>query len=321
MFRSRKSPGLWAVTLLAFVFALVVPCTAALAGPAAKAFDIIEITDFHGTLEDTGGNPVAAVMAKNIKDIVDGNPERTLLVSGGDNYQGSAVSNLLKGEPVMNVLNNIGVEVSALGNDFLAAGGDRFDICRTVDFSGTHILLREALAENIRQAGHISAQIEGRIRNVLNADPEQITRAEFASLLAHALGLAGNESAAGFSDVFPGQEFAEAIGVAAQAGLVNGYEDGSFRPNHPISREEITVIAIRTVEVAGFTAEVSDVNAAVARFNDGEDISGWARIPVAAAVEAGIVRGRETGDFDPSEHATRAEAAAILERTLLYINS
>ncbi|HOV79585.1 MAG TPA: S-layer homology domain-containing protein, partial [Bacillota bacterium] len=203
-------------------------------------------------------------------------------------------------------------------NDYLAAGGDGFSVCKTVKFSDTHILLRDALAENIRQTGHITAKIEGRIKNVQNAG--YITRAEFAGLLTRALDLAGDESAAGFSDVFPGQQFADVVGAAAKAGLVCGYEDGSFRPGYPVSREEMTVMAVRAVRAAGFTAEASNVNAAIARFYDQDEISGWARIPVAAAVEAGIVCGRESDYFDPSGHVTRAEAAAVLERALGYIN-
>jgi len=205
-------------------------------------------------------------------------------------------------------------------NDFVAGCGDGFDVCKTVVFSGTHILFRDALAENIRQAGHITGQIEGRIKNVQNAGPEQITRAEFAGLMVRALGLTADESVAGFSDVFSGQRFAGMVGAAAKAGLVCGYEDGAFRPDHLVSREEMAVMAIRAVRAAGFTAEAFDVNAAIAGFNDGDEISGWARVSVATAVEAGIVRGREAGGFDPSGHATRAEAAAVLERTLEYIN-
>lgn len=117
MFISRKSPRLLsAITLLAFIFALAMPCITAFAATGDKVFDIIEITDFHGTLEDNKGNPVAAVMAKNIKNIVNGNPGRTLIVSGGDNYQGAVLSNLLKGAPVMSAFNSIGVAVSELGN-------------------------------------------------------------------------------------------------------------------------------------------------------------------------------------------------------------
>ncbi|MFA4886448.1 MAG: 5'-nucleotidase C-terminal domain-containing protein, partial [Desulfotomaculaceae bacterium] len=105
-----------AITLLMFAFVLVMPCITAFAASGDKVFDIIEITDFHGTLEDTKGCPVAAVMAQNIKDIVNGNSGRALIVSCGDNYQGSVLSNMLRGVPVMSAFNDIGVGVSGLGN-------------------------------------------------------------------------------------------------------------------------------------------------------------------------------------------------------------
>ncbi len=114
---SKKYPKLFsAITIAAFVLNLFMPGISAFAATGDKVFDIIEITDFHGTLEDTKGSPVAAVMAKNIKDIVNGNSGRTLIVSCGDNYQGSVLSNMLRGVPVMSAFNNIGVEVSGLGN-------------------------------------------------------------------------------------------------------------------------------------------------------------------------------------------------------------
>jgi 2',3'-cyclic-nucleotide 2'-phosphodiesterase/3'-nucleotidase len=678
MFIPRKSPRLISViTLLVFIFALVIPFSTAFAAPGAKTFDIIEITDFHGALEDTKGNPVAAVMAKNIKDIVNGNPDRTLIVSCGDNYQGSAASNLLRGVPVMNVFNSIGVAVSGLGNhefdwgldtltksditnypiicsnlfykdtyrrvfdpyeifvkdgvkiavvgaitedlptlvledyvkdydvgsivdnvkqaaqdarangaqivvallhagdnydnqtgpvfdvcnqlggaegvidavlgghthnlvnttaangtpvaiancsgkgfidlkitrqtdgtltfnssyladdttstvfpygykasapvveqavadivnaaeiqvspiasqklgtadtsltitqvdspwgeslagnwscdvmkakanadfafinngalridipqgdismgtlyvflpfdntimttdmtgaqiktlleqavgdgglgiqtaglrfaynpgmpsgsrvlsickidgtpvnmkdtsktyrvatnDFLAGGGDGFTVFKTVTSFDTHIPFRDALVENI-QTGHISAQIQGRIKNVQNIHQDgHVTRAEFASMLARDLGLTQDDSAAKFSDVFPGQWFAGAVGAIFKACLVSGYEDGTFRPDDPVSREEMASIAARTIKAAGFTAEVSDVNAAISRFNDPDEISGWAKTSVAAAVEAGIICGRDSGDFAPYDNATLTEAVDILGRTLNYI--
>lgn len=105
-----------AIIVLTLVFILALPGITGLAAPGDKVFDIIEITDFHGTLEDTDGHPVAAVLAKNINEIKQANPDRTLILSGGDNYQGSAVSNLLKGVPVMYVFNSMGVAASALGN-------------------------------------------------------------------------------------------------------------------------------------------------------------------------------------------------------------
>ena len=678
MLIKKKFPVLLVVCLIAFISAFLVPCGFTLAADGDKVFDIIEITDFHGMLEDTKGNPVAAVMARNIKEIVYSNPERTLIVSGGDNYQGTVLSNMLKGEPVMHFFNNIGVAVSALGNhefdwgpdtvtapgianypiicsnlfykgtsknvfepyaifekdgmkiafvgavteelpnvvlpdhikdyevgnivenvrqaardarekgaqivialihagdnndsrtgpvfdvanqagdvidavlgghthtlvnttaangtpvaiagsygrgfidmkitrhedgsldfntqyiacdtdntvfpygykaqspvvdqsvndivetakikvgsvasqelgetdtglsttqadfpwgesaagnwvcdvikekagadiafmnngalqidipqgaitlgtlyaftpfdntimtaemtgpqikrileqavgdggkgiqvsglkftydpgepsgsrvvsiyltdgtpvnltdnsktyrfatnDFLATGGDGFTAFKEATFLNTNIPVRETLAENILNTGRVTARLEGRVKNIQNANPhEPLTRAEFAGILVRTLDLTGDETAAArFSDVPAGQRFAGAIGAAAKAGFASGYGDGTFRPDKHISREEMTVMIIKAIEAAGYTIEIADVEGAIAGFNDGNDVSGWARPSLAAAVEAGIILGRESGDFAPHAEATRAEAAAVLIRAQNYVKS
>ncbi|WDC84838.1 metallophosphoesterase [Caloramator sp. mosi_1] len=81
-----------------------------------KVYDIIEITDFHGTLLDSSNNKVAAVLADRIKKVKNSNQDRFIFLSGGDLYQGSPVSNVLVGRPVKEFLNNVGLDVSALGN-------------------------------------------------------------------------------------------------------------------------------------------------------------------------------------------------------------
>jgi 2',3'-cyclic-nucleotide 2'-phosphodiesterase / 3'-nucleotidase / 5'-nucleotidase len=80
-----------------------------------KVFDLVEITDFHGTLLDSSNNQVAAVLANRIKNVQNQNPD-TIVIGGGDLYQGSAISNMLKGVPVKDFLNNIGMETTTLGN-------------------------------------------------------------------------------------------------------------------------------------------------------------------------------------------------------------
>lgn len=205
-------------------------------------------------------------------------------------------------------------------NDFMSTGGDGFAVFNTVPTVDTHILFRDALAQNIQEAGHVTAHIEGRIKNVHNVLPEEkVTRADFIGLLVSALGLAADESAAGFSDTLPGQRFAGAVGAAVKAGLVSGYEDGTFRPDNPITREEMAAMAIRAIEAAGFTAEVSDVNTVIAKINDKQKISGWALTSVAATVDAGIIGVKEAGNFAPSGYTTRAEAVEVLDRILSYV--
>lgn len=119
MFKTSRSKKLTAVlTAILMIVSLLSSglTVAANAAETPKVFDIIEITDFHGTLEDSSSKPVAGVLAQNINDIKKSNPDRTLILSGGDLYQGSPVSNILKGLPVQKVMSKIGLEVTALGN-------------------------------------------------------------------------------------------------------------------------------------------------------------------------------------------------------------
>ncbi len=115
LFKSKKIISL--LTTLSLVFTLITGFpVAAYAQESDKVFNLVEITDFHGALTDSSGNPVAAVLADRLNEIKQSNPERTLIMSGGDLYQGSATSNIMKGVPVQEVMTKIGLEVTALGN-------------------------------------------------------------------------------------------------------------------------------------------------------------------------------------------------------------
>ena len=76
---------------------------------------ILTFNDFHGSLKESGGNPGAAKFVGELKRVKAENPN-TIVVSGGDMYQGSALSNLLKGKPVSDMNKALGVEFSAVGN-------------------------------------------------------------------------------------------------------------------------------------------------------------------------------------------------------------
>ncbi|MFT8315088.1 MAG: 5'-nucleotidase C-terminal domain-containing protein [Clostridium sp.] len=87
----------------------------AYAASADKTFDLVEITDFHGALEDTSSKPVAAVLANRVKAVKAANPN-TVIFGGGDLFQGTPISNTLKGVPVQQAMSNIGMEFSEVGN-------------------------------------------------------------------------------------------------------------------------------------------------------------------------------------------------------------
>lgn len=86
---------------------------------ASNTIDIVSFNDFHGNLaEDTserGKNVGMAKMIGAVKEYLAANPN-TVVVSGGDNYQGSAMSNLTQGAPVNSMLKAMDLEVSAVGN-------------------------------------------------------------------------------------------------------------------------------------------------------------------------------------------------------------
>jgi hypothetical protein len=148
-----------------------------------------------------------------------------------------------------------------------------------------------------------------------------ITRAQFATLIVRSLGLSENKTAAAFSDVSSGGWYTGAVGAAAQAGIVEGFENGTFGPNEKITREQMAVMIARALKVAGKGADVDVADQAklLAKFTDEASINAWAQESVAQAVEAGILNGIKSDLFAPDEHATRAQATVMLKRLLQYV--
>ncbi|MGI9861605.1 S-layer homology domain-containing protein [Moorella naiadis] len=90
-------------------------------------------------------------------------------------------------------------------------------------------------------------------REKQNFDPEEpVTRAEFTALLVRALGLSGGETGAEKANLpdVTGHWAAAAINTGAAAGLVQGYDDGTFRPDAAISRQEIAALLVRAIRYA-----------------------------------------------------------------------
>lgn len=162
--------------------------------------------------------------------------------------------------------------------------------------------------------------VEGRT-SALFAPTEPITRAEFAMFLARGLGLPGDSEAAyRFRDVNRASSFAPYIGAVVNASIVTGTPSGDFKPNSPITRQEMAVMMIRAIEAAEGEVTLSQsVQAYLQRFNDRNRIGGWATTAVAQAVYAGIIEGMQGGRFSPLSNASRAEAAVMVKRMLNYI--
>ncbi|MFC3803739.1 S-layer homology domain-containing protein [Cohnella sp. GCM10012308] len=143
-----------------------------------------------------------------------------------------------------------------------------------------------------------------------------ITRAEFAALLVRGLGLRDPGGDTGFQDVAGIAWYAAEVRTAASYGLVRGFEDGSFRPQATVTREEIAVMAAQALKLAGASSMTDEEANAPATFADADDVHAWAADAVRTASSLGILKGLPDGRFAPRSTATRAEAVAMLSRTL-----
>ena len=123
MLRFKITKGLL-ISLLTFVLILG---SISFVLAAEKEIVILSINDFHGALAPAGKNVGAAKLVDALKTEKAKNPEGTIIVSAGDNYQGSAMSNLLYGEPVSTVFKEMGIELSAVGNHEFDWGIDRIN--------------------------------------------------------------------------------------------------------------------------------------------------------------------------------------------------
>ncbi|MBL7060577.1 MAG: 5'-nucleotidase C-terminal domain-containing protein [Actinobacteria bacterium] len=121
MLRFKITKGLL-ISLLTFFLVLSSVC---FIFAAQKEIVVLSINDYHGALAPAGKNVGAAKLADALKVEKAKNPEGTIIVSGGDNYQGSAMSNLMYGEPVSALFKEAGLELSAVGNHEFDWGIDR----------------------------------------------------------------------------------------------------------------------------------------------------------------------------------------------------
>ena len=135
------------------------------------------------------------------------------------------------------------------------------------------------------------------------------TRAMIVSILARLENVTSAESA-GFNDVND-EWYATAVNWAASVGVVNGYEDNTFRPNQPITREQLAAILMNYASYKG-----EDVSARADLSNYTDQPSAWATETMQWAVAEGLISGVTADQLQPQGNATRVQVAAILERFL-----
>lgn len=141
--------------------------------------------------------------------------------------------------------------------------------------------------------------------NFLPGNP--ITRAETAAILSRIIAQGEvTDRNSNFSDVQNNKWFTKYIAHLAEEGIMQGYEDGLFRPQNNITRAEFATIVARINNLN---------NHELVSFPD-LSFNYWASESIMSVVNAGIMEGYPDNTFGPTLNVTRAEAATIINRML-----
>lgn len=136
-----------------------------------------------------------------------------------------------------------------------------------------------------------------------------LTRAQAATILYQLLDSQAkgpfNDS---FTDVSDTAWYSTAVKTLASVGVINGYTDGSFRPNRSVTRAEFVTMLVNLTGVTGSDAYFTDID------------THWAKNAIYAAASQGWINGylqsNGTYMFRPGRNITRAEAVVVMNRVL-----
>ena len=112
------------------------------------------------------------------------------------------------------------------------------------------------------------------------------------------------------SDVDSTAWYADAVIWAYNAGVVSGYEDGTFRPGRTITRQEMAVMFYGMLFGTDSILIEDDIKLALSAFKDGDTVASWAREAVAVCYISGIMVG-DNGSFKPTDLLSRAQLAQV----------
>lgn len=176
-------------------------------------------------------------------------------------------------------------------------GGSFSDVPRDAWYAGA--------VERVHAAGLMNGTGDGTF-----SPGGSVTRGQIAAILYR---LAGEPAVYGssFRDVPASAYYARAVAWAARRDIVTGYADGTFRPDLPVTRQQLAAILWR---YAKLEKADSGERASLRGYRDAGDVSAYAQEPMAWAVRAGILQGTKEGSLLPHGRAARGQTAVLLVR-------
>lgn len=216
-------------------------------------------------------------------------------------------------------------------NDFIAGGGDQYDVFKGKTETGQYELLSETLAKYIAAKKEVNPQVEGRI-TVAKKDAKaeevkgfedikgmwaeefikysvekgyfsgltktkfgpnnSVTRAMVVAVLGRYENAEKTEEKVEFSDVTGTEYYAPYLKWAKDNKIVAGYEDGTFKPNKEITRAELASIMTRYLR----DYKKMEVKGEAPEFTDDAKLPAWAKTDIYDCVKLGIIKGFKDTD-------------------------
>ncbi|NUU60948.1 S-layer homology domain-containing protein [Paenibacillus agri] len=136
-----------------------------------------------------------------------------------------------------------------------------------------------------------------------------ITRAEYVAFVNRLFGFT-ETGTVNFTDLKASNWSYLEVAKAVRAGYIGGYENNTFRPNNPLTRQEAAVITAKLLKL--------NTNASTTKFKDNSQFAAWSRGAIAAAADKKIINGYPDGTFGPKKALTRAEAVGIISNSVVY---
>lgn len=193
-------------------------------------------------------------------------------------------------------------------------GRDRGGIFTVLDSTKSFVDIEGNWAKD-----YIDVVIERSIMEGVSSDrfapKATVTRGELAVFLGKVLDIQKVNQGGTFTDVANDQYYTGYVHAMKQAGIMNGYEDGTFRPNQDVTREEMVTMIMKAYSYA--TGEKVATGSASSTFKDIGSVSSYAVESLAAASSLGIVNGvGSSGNFEPKALLTRDQMAKVLVKLM-----
>lgn len=146
-----------------------------------------------------------------------------------------------------------------------------------------------------------------------------LTRAEFTTMLVKAFNAMDETAKESFSDVHPPQWHHPFIASSEKNHIVEGYPDGTFKPDRTIERQEMTAIGARFLHERKHYYYPSNPEEYLNQFVDKETVSKWAKPTMSLAVKQRLIDVPADKQIKAREAVTRGEAARMLYRLYLQL--